>query len=76
VGARSAKKFGVASREARKFGWGSREARRQEMVCAGAREARLHEDVLEMKVLLAQNPQKFSEGALRAGASRLPSSQH
>ena len=24
------------------------------MVCAGAREARLHEDVLEMKVLLAQ----------------------
>ena len=54
--AREARKFGVASREARKFGWGSREARRQEMVCAGAREARLHEDVLEMKVLLAQNP--------------------
>ena len=64
------------AREARKFGWGSREARRQEMVCVGAREARLHEDVLEMKVLLAQNPQNFSKGALRAGASRLPSSQH
>ena len=55
---------------------GSREARRRVMVCAGAREARLHEDVLEMKVLLAQNPPKFSKGALRAGASRLPSSHH
>ena len=32
----------------------------------GARKARLHEDVLEMKVLLAQNPPKISKGALRA----------
>ena len=28
------------------------------------------EDVLEMRVLLAENPPKFSKGALRAGASR------
>ena len=55
---------------------GLREARHRVMVCAGAREARLHEDVLEMKVLLAQKPQIFSKGALRAGASRLPSSHH
>ena len=49
---------------------GSREARCRVMVCAGAREARLHEDVLEMKVLLAQKPQNFLKArfarALRA----------
>ena len=54
-------------------GVGSREARRRVMVCAGAREARLHEDVLEMKVLLAQKPQNFSKGALPPLASSMPS---
>ena len=53
-----------------KFGVGSREARRRVVVCAGAREARLHEDVLEMKVLLLRNPQKILKArfarALRA----------
>ena len=73
--AREARKFGVGARSA-KIWVGSREARCRVMVCAGAREARLHEDVLEMKVLLAQKPQNFSKGALRAGASRLPSSHH
>ena len=74
--ARKARKFGVGVARSAKIWVGSCEARRRVMVCAGARKARLHEDVLEMKVLLAQNPQNFSKGALRAGASRLPSSQH
>ena len=44
---------------------GSREARCRVMVCAGAGEARLHEDVLEMKVLLAhRNPKIFLKARL------------
>ena len=70
------RKFRVGRARSAKIWVGSREARHRVMVCAGAREARLHEDVLEMKVLLAQKPQNFSKGALRAGASRLPSSHH
>ena len=62
------------AREARTFGVGR--AKRENLGGVGSHEARLHEDVLEMKVLLAQKPQKFPKGALRAGASRLPSSQH
>ena len=48
----------------------TREARSQ---IARSAQHTVPEDVLEMKVLLAQKLQNFSKGALRAGASHLPS---
>ena len=51
--AREARKFGVGRAKRENLGGVAQSARRRVMVCAGARKARLHEDVLEMKVLLA-----------------------
>ena len=65
------RKFRVGRARSAKIWVGSREARHRVMVCAGAREERrLHEDVLEMKVLLAPKPQHFSKKARFARALR------